>query len=185
MLPLLVFAAETCVVTFSTIRTIFIARGRKAAAAFLGFFEVSIWLFAIGKVMQNLGNPACSVAFASGFSLGNFLGVMIERKLALGTAAVHVTTRKDPTGLVEALRVAEYGVTMLEAQGTTGPVRVVLTVVQRKELDRVVGIVKEFDAKAFYSIHDLQSAAQGVFPGTQGRVRSLLPTPLRVLRRPA
>src|SRR5438445_8375460 len=74
-LPLLVFFAETCVVTLSTVRTIFVARGWKSLAPLLGFFEVSIWLFAITQVMQNLTNLSCSIAFAGGFSLGNFLGI--------------------------------------------------------------------------------------------------------------
>src|SRR5438552_5469116 len=75
ILPLTVFFAETCVVTLSTIRTIFVARGMRLRAAFLGFFEVSIWLFAIGQIMQNLSSVECYLAFAGGFSLGNFLGV--------------------------------------------------------------------------------------------------------------
>src|SRR5262249_12793016 len=79
ILPFLVFLSETCVVTLSTIRTIFVARGKRALAALLGFFEVSIWLFAIGQVMQNLNSPDCFLAFATGFSLGNFLGVSLER----------------------------------------------------------------------------------------------------------
>src|SRR5690242_4113418 len=95
VLPALVFLAETCVITLATVRTIFIARGMKALAAGLGFFEVSIWLFAIGQVMQHLSSPDCYLAFASGFSLGNFLGVLLEKKLALGRVAVHMMTRRD------------------------------------------------------------------------------------------
>ena len=65
ILPLLVFCAETCVLTFATLRTICIARGKKIPAAALGFFEVSIWLFAVGQVMQNLSNLSCAAAFAA------------------------------------------------------------------------------------------------------------------------
>src|SRR3954447_12833495 len=83
--PLFIFAAETCVVTLSTLRTIFLARGRKYLAPTLGFFEVSLWLIAIGEVMKNLSDVRCSLAFAGGFTLGNFLGILIEQKLALGS----------------------------------------------------------------------------------------------------
>jgi uncharacterized protein YebE (UPF0316 family) len=181
-MPLLVFCAETCVVTLCTVRTIFIARGRKGPAALIGFFEVSIWLFAIGKVMQNLGRPDCYLAFAFGFSLGNYLGVLIERKLALGTVAVHITTRQEVGELVESLRSANYGVTTLDAQGTTGPARVVFTVVKRKELDNVQKIIKSFDDRAFYSVGDLQTAARGVFPSFSRGEMSALLTPLKLLR---
>jgi len=73
ILPVLVFVAEICVVTLSTIRIIFLSRGMQVAAATLGFFEVSIWLFAIGQIMQNLDNIGCYLAFAGGFTLGNYL----------------------------------------------------------------------------------------------------------------
>src|SRR5262249_46156258 len=66
ILPILVFLAETCVVTLSTVRTILLARGVKGLAALLGFFEVSIWLFAVAQVMQNLNHLDCALAFASG-----------------------------------------------------------------------------------------------------------------------
>jgi uncharacterized protein YebE (UPF0316 family) len=176
LLPLLVFAAETVVLTLATLRTIFIARGRKVPAALLGFFEVSIWLFAIGQVMQNLGSPACAVAFAAGFSLGNFLGVLIEQRLALGSLTVQITTTKDAGALLGALRAAGFGATKLDGHGATGPVHVVFTVVQRKDLPVVAALIAAFDAGAFYSVHDLQEAAEGVFPKREAR--GAMPSPL-------
>ena len=185
-LPLLVFFAETCVVTLSTVRTIFVARGWKSLAPLLGFFEVSIWLFAITQVMQNLTNLSCSIAFAGGFSLGNFLGIFIEQKLALGNAAVHITTREDAADLIERLKKAGFGVTALEAQGATGPVQVVFTVIKRKELPNVVAIIKSFDPKAFYSVNDLKTAVEGIFPAPKRGWCGLIPileVPPRVIER--
>jgi uncharacterized protein YebE (UPF0316 family) len=180
VLPVVIFLAEMCVVTLSTMRVIFIARGRKLLAPFLGFFEIVIWLFAIGQIMQNLSDVSCYVAFAAGFTLGNFLGVLLENKLAIGNSIIHITTRKDPRPLVEDLKLEEYGVTVIDARGTTGPVQIVYTVVKRKELSKVVAIIKRFDAKAFYSVNDLQSAAEGVFP--RSRPRGVVPLPLRLFR---
>jgi uncharacterized protein YebE (UPF0316 family) len=164
ILPILVFLAETCVCTICTVRTIFIARGQKGLASLLGFFEVSTWLFAITKVMQNLNRVDCFLAFVIGFTLGNFLGVLLEKKLALGRVVVHLTTRRRAGGLVEELRAAGYGVTTQEARGATGPVQIVFTVIPRRELDALVALLQEFDPDAFYSVHDLQSGAGGITP---------------------
>jgi uncharacterized protein YebE (UPF0316 family) len=183
ILPLLVFLAETCVVTLSTVRTICIARGLKSLAAVLGFFEVSIWLFAIGQIMQNLSRLDCYLAFATGFSLGNFLGIIIEMKLALGNSVVHITTKRDAAGLIDSLRAANYGVTALDARGATGPVQFVFTVIKRKELTKVVALIRSFDPKAFYSVHDLQSAAEGIFPNGRERARNVIPELLQQLPR--
>jgi uncharacterized protein YebE (UPF0316 family) len=174
-LPVLVFIAETTVVTLSTVRTIFIARGKKLPAACLGFFEVSIWLFAISQIMNNLNRLDCYFAFACGFSLGNYLGVYIEQKLALGNVVVNITTRKDPRDLVDGLKSAQYGVTLLPAQGATGPVQVVLTVIKRKDLPHVEALIKRFDEKAFYAVNDLQTAAQGIRPASRNRIKAAVP----------
>src|SRR5690349_12095077 len=90
-----IFIAEALVVTLSTLRTIFLGKGMKLLAPLLGFFEVSIWLFAISEVMRNLGDLRCALAFAGGFTLGNFLGILIEQKLALGSVVVRTITNKD------------------------------------------------------------------------------------------
>lgn len=182
LLPLFIFAAEMCVVTLSTIRTIFVARGMKYLAPLLGFFEVSTWLFAIGEVMKNLGDPTCSLAFAGGFTVGNFLGILIEQKLAMGCVVVRIITRKDAADLIAVLRAADYGVTSIDAQGTTGPVQVVFTVIRRKELGNVIALAKRFDPRVFYSVDDLHSAAEGVAGPARRRARGLFPGLLRLER---
>jgi uncharacterized protein YebE (UPF0316 family) len=175
-LPLFIFLAEVCVVTISTMRTIFVARGMKFLAPLLGMFEVSIWLFAISEVMKNLGDWRCSAAFAGGFTLGNYLGVLLEEKLALGSVGVHMITHHDASHLIDALRSASYGVTAIEAEGSTGPVHVVYTVVKRKELERVLRIARRFHPNVFYSVDGLHSAAAGVAPLTRRRWSGLVPS---------
>jgi len=63
ILPLLIFSARICDVSLGTLRVIFISRGFKKIAPFIGFFEVIIWLVAIGQVMQNIGNFASYIAY--------------------------------------------------------------------------------------------------------------------------
>jgi uncharacterized protein YebE (UPF0316 family) len=177
VLPLLVFVAELCVVTLCTLRTIFISRGMKVLAPLLGFFEIIIWLFAIGQVMRNLQDPFCFLAFAGGFTLGNFLGILIEGWLALGTVVVRIITNKEATDLLVGLRAAQYGVTSLDAEGAMGQVKVVFTVVPRKELEAILTIIRRFDPKAFYSVDEIQQTGPGVFPSRK-MVGRLLPSVL-------
>src|SRR5207302_287248 len=128
LLPLLVFVAELCVVTIGTIRIIFVARGFKLLAPLFGFAEVLMWLFAISQVMDNLTDPKCFLAFAGGFALGNYVGLVLNEKLAIGISAVQIVTHKDAAELVRRLSAADFGVTSLEGQGATGKVRVVFTI---------------------------------------------------------
>jgi uncharacterized protein YebE (UPF0316 family) len=184
ILPLFIFVAEVCVVTICTLRIIFIARGKKGPAAVLGFFEVSIWLFAIGQVMQNLSDVGCYLGFAGGFALGNYLGVSIEQKLALGNLVLRIITSKDSRALFHRLVEAGYGVTRVDGQGATGPVQVLLMIIPRKDLGTVVALLKEFDPKVFYAVDDVQSASQGIFPTHQRRSYHPVPMLLRLVDLP-
>lgn len=175
-LPCFIFLAETVVVTLGTLRTIFVSRGMKVLAPILGFFEITIWLFAIGEVMKNLSDIRCSLAFAGGFTLGNYCGILIEQTLALGSVVVRTITHKDATALVADLRAASYGVTCLDGHGSTGRVQVLFTVVPRRELGNVLARLKRFDPAVFYSVDALQTAAAGVTPTPKRRLVALVPS---------
>jgi len=166
ILPALIFMARICDVTIGTIRIIFVSRGNKTAASFLGFFEVLIWLIAIGQIMKNLNNVFCYFAYAGGFAMGNFIGITLEEKLAMGVLVVRIITRKDATQLFEELKEEGFGITMLDARGATGPVHIIYTVIKRSALPRVVEMIKTFNPKAFYSIEDVKTVNSGVFPNS-------------------
>jgi uncharacterized protein YebE (UPF0316 family) len=164
ILPLLIFVARIADVSIGTIRVIFISRGLKYLAPVVGFFEILIWLLAIGQIMKNLSNPACYIAYAGGFAMGNFVGIWIAEKLSLGVVLVRVVTKKDASELVECFKSANYGVTCVDGHGTAGQVQVVFTIVPRREVKSVVDLVKNFNPKAFYSIEEVGFVGKGIFP---------------------
>lgn len=171
ILPLLIFAARILDVSIGTIRILFISRGTKFLAPFMGFFEVLIWLLAIGQIMQNLTNVVCYIAYAGGFATGTYVGILIEDKLAMGLLLVRVVTTKDATKLIEYLKSADFGVTHVAAQGVAGEVRIVLTIIRRKNLQRVVEIIRRFNPQAFYSTEDIRFVSKEVYPLNKGPVR--------------
>lgn len=164
IIPLLIFFGRIVDVTIGTARVIFVSRGYKILAAATGFFEVLIWLLAIGQIMKNLSNPLCYIAYASGFSLGNYIGITLTERLSLGTVLVHVLTNRDPSALVEALKNSDYGVTTVQAQGAFEPVKLVFTIVPRSHLDQVLGIIQQHNPRSFYTIQDIGSMAKGFVP---------------------
>jgi uncharacterized protein YebE (UPF0316 family) len=169
VLPLLIFTARVLDVSIGTIRIIFVARGYKYWAALLGFFEVLIWLAAISQIIQNLTNVGYYVAYAGGFAMGNFVGIIIEGKLAMGTLAVRIFTVKGACELTERLKAAGYGVTVIDAEGATGEVKIVYTMIKRKDFADVMALIKEFNPKAFFSIEEVRSVSEGIFPGVRNQ----------------
>ena len=156
-------------VTLMTVRIITLSRGKKLLAPLLGFFEVLIWLVAIRQIMQNLDNPASYIAYATGFATGNLVGIYLEEKLAIGTLIVRIITTKDAHALVDHLHTTGYGVTSLDAEGVTGRVKLIYTIVKRKDLHDVMTIIRAFNPKAFVSVEEIQSASEGIFPSNRSR----------------
>ena len=151
-------------VSLGTVRVIFVSRGMKYLAPLVGFFEILIWLLAIGQIMQNLTNPACYIAYAAGFATGNFVGICIAERLSLGVVLIRVVTKKDALPMVQVLKAKDYGVTFVDGHSTEGQVKIVFTIVPRREVRNVVALIKEFNPQAFYSIEDINFVEKGIFP---------------------
>ena len=97
--PLLIFCLRICDMTLDTLRIIFMTKGLKRLAPIIGFFEILIWIVAITRIMQHLNNWTCYVAYAGGFATGNYVGMWLDEKLAIGHELIRVITRVDATML--------------------------------------------------------------------------------------
>jgi len=159
-LPLLIFFARVCDVSLGTIRIIFISKGIKYLAPLVGFFEILIWLLAISQIMQNLTNIYYYVFYAGGFATGNLVGLIIDEKLSIGTVGVRIITRQDAKDLAIALKKTNFGITVVNADGSKGPVKIIFTVVKRQNMAEVINLVKKFNPKAFYSIEDIRYVSE-------------------------
>jgi uncharacterized protein YebE (UPF0316 family) len=166
----MIFCARICDVSLGTIRVIFISKGIKYLAPLIGLFEVIIWLLAIGQVMNNLTNIIAYIAYGAGFASGTFIGMLIEEKISLGLTSVRIITKKDPAELIPYLRFHGYGVTSIDGEGATGKVKMVFTIIKRQDLTHVVSMIKQLPPNAFYSVYEVKSVSEGVFPEkrTQG-----------------
>ena len=160
ILPILIFLARVCDVSLGTLRIILVSKGVKYLATLLGFFEILIWLLAISQIMQNLTNVYYYVFYAGGFAAGNFVGILIDEKLSIGTVGVRIITRREAQDLIGALKKANYGVTAIDAEGSKGTVKIIFTVVNRQNIQDVIKIVKEYNPRAFYSIEDIRYVSE-------------------------
>lgn len=155
-IPLLICLARVTDVTLGTIRIIFVSKGMKNIAPILGFIEICIWLAAITQVMANLTHIINFFAYALGYSLGNYLGIYIEGKLAIGNVVVRIITKRDSHALAKKLRENNYSVTVLDAEGNSGPVNVVFTVIKRSDIENILPLILHYNPNAVYSIEDVR-----------------------------
>ena len=163
LIPVLIFLSRVVDVSVGTLRIIFVSRGIRLLSAVLGFFEVLIWLLAITQIMKNLSSPWHYIAYASGFAMGNFVGITVEQKLRMGMIMLRVVTRSDSSALIAALIAEGRGVTTVEAQGATGPVKMIFMVLRRKDADAALATIEKFNPNAFYTVEDVKEAAERDF----------------------
>lgn len=164
VLPLLIFLSRIIDVSIGTLRIVMVSKGQKMWAPILGFFEVLIWLIAISKIFQNLDNWVCYVTYAAGFSTGNYIGLILEEKLAVGIIKIQIITRKKANKLIKNLVAAGYGITHHEAHGSSEDVSIIYSIINRSEIQKVEEIVNTTNPKAFYSVEDVKSVNKGIFP---------------------
>jgi len=164
LLPLLIFCARIVDVSLDTLRVIYINKGIRLLAACLGFIQVLIWIIAVGTAMKYLNNAACLLAYATGFATGTYMGVLLENRLSIGRVIVRIITHLDSDSLVRELSAANFGTTSLPGEGSTGPVKVIFTVIDRASLPRLLALVNQHQPGAFYTVEDVRTAHEGVFP---------------------
>jgi uncharacterized protein YebE (UPF0316 family) len=162
--PLLIFAARVVDVSFGTLRIVFIARDLAIPAALVGFCESLIWLIAVTQIIQHLSSPFYFVAYALGFAAGNYVGILIERRLALGTAVVQLTTRRPSEELLRRFRAEGMGATVARGEGKAGPVDIIQAVVPRRRLRFVLDSISESHEGDFFTVVPVARVGHGAFP---------------------
>jgi uncharacterized protein YebE (UPF0316 family) len=171
IIPALIMLARMADVTIGTVRIIVVAKGDKYLAPLLGFFEVLIWVLTIGLIMANLNNWLAYIFYALGFAIGNYIGILMEERLAMGNVIVHVITKTKAGDLIRILKARKYKITHFKAISNQGEVSIIYILVKRKNLQRLVNRVKKSHPKAFFSIEDVRYVSEGLMPLKHATVR--------------
>lgn len=146
---LLIFCLRIIDVSLGTLRIGFLVRGERRLAGLFGFFESLVWLIAAAQVLSNLDSPLKFVAYAGGYAAGTMIGVSVERWLAIGETIMRVVAPVGTDSVEDALRDAGFYVTVLNARGRDGDVRVLFSVLPRKRIQEALRLVGEVNPAAF------------------------------------
>jgi len=169
ILPLLIIVARIADQTIGTLRLIFLSKGFRILAPVLGFFEVIIWLLAVSQIFQHLDNWFTYVAYGLGFAIGNYIGIVVEQKISLGNVIVRIVPKYDTSELIESFKERNFGITSVNAEGSRGPVKVIFSIIKRRDIPELVGLIKKFNPNAFYTIEDVRAVHEGVLHNTPSR----------------
>jgi uncharacterized protein YebE (UPF0316 family) len=167
LLPIIIFFGRIIDVTLGTLRIIFVSKGEKYKAPLIGFFEVLIWIVVISEIFSRANDMVAYISYAAGYASGNFVGIIIEQRIAFGIILCRIYTRKNGKDLVSIFNANNFGATLLEATGSVEKIQIIETVIERKEMKKVEKLVIEFDPDVFYVVEDVRVKQRGIFPKTR------------------
>lgn len=164
VLYIIIFLAKIVEISISTIRLVYINKGEKLIGALLGFIEILIWLIVVSSVLNNITeDPIKILIYAVAFSLGNYIGVTIESKIAVGLSSLQVVVNEDDGCiLANALREQGFGVTIVEGTGRDDSKKQLLFIqLKRKKISEAIKLIQSINSKAFISVNDVKSLRGG------------------------
>ncbi len=152
----LIFFARVVDVSLGTIRTIAVIRGNRMAAWWLGFFEILIWIWIVSKVIGSVAEtPIYAIFYALGFATGNFVGMTIERWLALGDRAVLLFTRRGAR-IFREFQELRFAVTEWQGTGRDGRITLLFLKVPRRKVRQVISTAKTIDPGCFFVVENVE-----------------------------
>lgn len=149
--------------TLDTLRLLFMMRGRKLVAGWVGFFQALIFIVAITQVLKHEFNLYTILGYASGFATGVMVGMSIDERMALGFGHLRIISQAKGCVIAEVLREAGHAATLLNGTGKDGAVSVVNCTVRRKDVKVVESLVQGVDPGSFVTVDEVQSLARGHF----------------------
>jgi len=164
LLPIIIFFGRICDVTLGTLRIIFVSKGEKYKAPIFGFFEVFIWIVVISQVLSRASGLLSYLSYAAGYAAGNYVGIIIESRIAFGILVCRIYTNREPSKLLAMLSEKGFGATTMEGMGAIKKVYIVEAVVERKAMKDIDRFITEFDQNTFYTAEDVRIRQKGVFP---------------------
>jgi uncharacterized protein YebE (UPF0316 family) len=167
---LVIFCLRIVDVSCDTMRVIFAIRGKRSVAATLGFIQALVWIVAVGAAVKHLDSILHILGYAGGYAMGTYVGITIEQKIAYGVATVRVVSKRAGIEIAEALRTAGYGVTEFPGFGRDGAVEILNSVVLRRHIADVLGIVTKYDADAFVTVEEPKVLRGGMIAPTDWRL---------------
>ena len=151
-LACLIFCFRVLDVSLGTIRTITVVVGRIPLSVLLGFFEVLVWATAISQlILQIKDHPLLLTAYAGGFACGNAVGILLEKKLALGNCVVRMISR-DGGSVEEAMRRFGRVLATFRSDSREDPEMLVFAALPRRHLPAALRKAREVDPQLFWVV---------------------------------
>ena len=171
----LIVLMQFVIVPLTTLKTIFVVKGRTSLGAILGGIGALIYVISLGMVFADLSNYMNMIAYALGNAGGTIIGGRLEEKLAIGYRIVMVSLMEKNNDLIEMLRDEGFGVTVFVGEGRHGAKRYRLDIlVKRNRVQELLDILEKNVPKAFVVAYEPTNFKGGYLVKSMKRKRHFL-----------
>lgn len=155
---IIIFLGKIAEVSLDTIRIVMINRCEKLKGAVLGFFVVLIWIFIVSSIITNLSeNYFKCFLYALAYAIGNYVGITIEEKLAIGLSSIQIIVSMDiGEELAQYMRTEGFGLTVLDGHGYNNDKKVLILHIPRKKSEEAIKKIKSKVPEAVIILSDVK-----------------------------
>jgi len=163
---LIIFFGRITDVTLGTIRINFIVRRKKIIAATIGFFEVTIFVAIIARVIQDISSNIYGIfAYGAGFAAGTLIGITISDKLSKDLISVNIISKFKANEIEQRLRQEGFGATWYKGYGKDGDVKIINVVCGKNNFTKLNKLLFSIDSECFITSHTLENQRGGFMYG--------------------
>lgn len=161
-----IFLARIVDVTFGTIRTVLVVRGRRFTPAIIAFFEVLIWfLVAREALTTDIDSILIPIFYAGGYATGTFIGGYISNNFVEGLIGIQVITKsRGVDKMIEQIRADGFGVSVVDLKNPQDNEEKTMLMIQlnKSKLKKLTHIIRTNDKDAFVVINETKYVQNGV-----------------------
>lgn len=161
LIAALIFFLRILNTGIGTIRLVIVTRQQRLLAAILAFFEALAFAITISSVATDLNNIMNLLAYCGGFSVGNYVGMVIEKRFITSFMTVNVVCSERGHEVAMALRDHGFGVTETIGEGKDGAVTLLRSVVVNREVPKILHVIRHTHADAFVAVEEARAVHRG------------------------
>lgn len=161
LLCLKIFFARILDVSISTVRTVYVLKGKTLIVACLAFLEITIW-FLVAREALNVENMSLWIvlSYSGGYTTGTIVGTFITKKFVSGNLGLSVISSSIKHDDLNIIKEAGFGVSSIDMN--EGKIMLILQIT-KKRLEECKSLIYSLDKNAFISVNETKFVYNGFF----------------------
>jgi uncharacterized protein YebE (UPF0316 family) len=162
ILPFVIFFLRVANNAIGTVRIVAMNRGSRVAGFLLASLESLLFAYTAGMVLTNLDDITSLAAYVLGFSVGGYVGMIIEQRYLNIYDVVDIITNSDEAHEIALhLRELGHGVTEMRGEGARGEVCQLRVVAHQNDVREITHTAYEVNPNCFIFIEEARKIEHG------------------------